>query len=41
MVFVDNDLVVELGLRMEDLEIMYQQPDKYRLSNHLRNKVLR
>lgn len=41
LIHVDNHLAYEMNLSTADLEGMMKQPDKYILSNHLRNKVLR
>mmetsp|Transcript_13602 Transcript_13602/g.9787 ORF Transcript_13602/g.9787 Transcript_13602/m.9787 type:complete len:84 (+) Transcript_13602:677-928(+) len=40
-IYVDNNMVLENNLSLEDLEIMYSQPEKYRLSNYVRNRVLK
>ena len=40
-VFVDNKVVLQNGLTMEDLEKMFDNPDRFFLSNYLRNKVIK
>lgn len=39
--FVDNKFMLENQLTMEDLLVMAEQPHKFRLSNYLRNKVVK
>ncbi len=41
MIYVDNKVFLENQLTMDDLLKMADQPHKFRLSNYLRNKVIR
>jgi hypothetical protein len=40
-VFVDNKVVLQNSLTMVDLEKMYDNPERFFLSNYLRNKVIK
>ena len=41
LIYVDNKMVLENEISMDDLIRMADQPEKFRLSNYLRNKVLK
>lgn len=41
VIYVDNKMVLENQITTEDLLKMAEQPQKFRLSNHLVNKVKR
>ena len=38
-IFIDNKTVLSNQIGMEELERMYDQPDRFHLSNYLQNKV--
>lgn len=39
--YVDNKVVLQNNLQMHDLERMFDSPDKFYLSNYLKNKVIK
>ena len=41
LIFIDNKTVLQNDLKMEDVEAMFDQPEKFFLSNYLRNKVIK